>query len=90
MRFDSSKLEIMNSEDLAYAERFGVTTAWYILQQYGISRVQTSRAINSGKLHAFMKGNSEGIFIKWFIVKDDLYTVFIDKYKKFDLFQEKE
>ena len=88
MKFDSSKLQKMTSEDLAYVEHFGTTTAWYILQQYGISRVQTSRAIKAGKLHAFMKGNAEGIFIKWYIVKDDLYFAFIEKYKKFDLSQE--
>ncbi len=77
----------LTEEQAAEAERVGLTTAWNIQSEYGISKLMTSRYIRAGKLNAIMCGRvldkgKECQLIKWYIFKDDKYDEFIDQHKK--------
>lgn len=77
----------LNAEQAAIAEKYGITTAFYIEVEHGISRQMTTRYIRAGKLNAVMNGyvqrkKGDCRLLKWYIFKDEKYDVFIKDHAK--------
>lgn len=75
-----------NEKMIKYAEKCGYMTVWEILQEYGIYKQKTYKAIKAGKLLAFMKGSIDKhgksmTEIKWYIVKNEAFNDFVAKNK---------
>lgn len=76
----------MSPEQAAECDRIGYTTAYELFTQYGIPKLKTSRAVRSGRLNGFMNGfidkyGQECRVQKWYILKDDKLTAFIEQNK---------
>ena len=77
----------LTPEQAAEAERVGLTTAWQIQCEYGISKLMVSRYIRNKKLNGIMcecvcdKGKEYQV-IKWYIFKDEKYKRFIEEHRK--------
>lgn len=78
----------LTEEQAAEAERVGgLTTAWQIQCEYGISKLMVSRYVREKKLNGIMCGRviDKGVecqVIKWYIFKDEKYDRFIEEHKK--------
>ena len=77
----------LNAEQAAIAEKYGITTAFYIEVEHGISKQMTTRYIRAGKLNAVMSGyvqtkKGDCHILKWYIFKDEKYDKFIEEHRK--------
>ena len=75
-----------NIKLMKMADELGYCTAWELYKEYGIDRQKTCRYVREGKLLGFMKKlrdkAGEYIEVKWYIVKNQALTEYIEKNKK--------
>lgn len=75
-----------NIKLMKMVEEYGYCTVWELYKEYGIDRQKTCRYIREGKLLGFMKNfrdkTGEYTEIKWYIVKNQALTEFIEKNRK--------